>query len=50
VRNKDKLIEFLQKFQKDKEDDQFNDEKGILLRTLQALEAPKEEAKASVAT
>jgi len=49
VRNKDKLIEFLQKFQKDKEDDQFNDEKGILLRTLQALEAPKEEAKASVA-
>jgi len=38
VRNKSKLIEFLQKFQKDKEDEQFNDEKAILLTTLEQLD------------
>jgi calcium binding protein 39 len=38
VRNRKKLIEFLKKFQKDKEDEQFNDEKGILLATLEKLD------------
>jgi len=38
VRNRDKLIEFLKKFQKDKEDEQFNDEKAILLATLEQLD------------
>lgn len=39
-RNKRKLIEFLQKFQKDKEnnDEQFNEEKNTLLNTLNQLE------------
>jgi calcium binding protein 39 len=41
VRNKAKLIEFLQNFQKDKEEDeQFADEKNILLATLAKLEDP----------
>jgi len=39
IRNKDKLIEFLTKFQKDKDDEQFNDEKEILLKTLRKLDA-----------
>jgi calcium binding protein 39 len=38
VRNRKKLIEFLKKFQKDKEDEQFNDEKSILLQTLEKLD------------
>jgi len=38
VRNKSKLIDFLTKFQKDKEDEQFNDEKAILLTTLEQLD------------
>lgn len=38
LRNKEKLIEFLKKFQKDHDDDQFNDEKTILLKTLAALD------------
>jgi len=43
VRNKSKLIEFLQNFQKDKDgDEQFTDEKNILLATLARLEAPEE--------
>ena len=39
-RNKKKLIEFLMKFQKDKEnaDEQFNEEKNTLLKTLNQLE------------
>jgi calcium binding protein 39 len=39
ARNKRKLIEFLQKFQKDKEnaDEQFNEEKQTLLNTLAQL-------------
>lgn len=39
-RNKRKLIEFLTKFQKDKDnvDEQFNDEKNTLLATLNQLE------------
>jgi calcium binding protein 39 len=41
VRNKAKLIEFLQNFQKDKEEDeQFADEKNILLATLAKLDDP----------
>ena len=43
-RNKRKLIEFLMKFQKEKEDDQFNEEKGTLLNTLNALPDPPQEA------
>jgi len=38
VRNRKKLIDFLKKFQKEKEDEQFNDEKGILLATLEKLD------------
>lgn len=45
VRNKDKLIEFLHKFQKDKDEDQFNDEKKILLETLEKLDASMLEEK-----
>ena len=37
IRNKRKLIEFLMKFQKEKEDDQFNEEKNTLLATLGGL-------------
>ena len=43
VRNKRKLIEFLMKFQKEKEDDQFNEEKNTLLATLNALPDPPQE-------
>jgi calcium binding protein 39 len=54
VRNKKKLIEFLNKFQKEKEDEQFNDEKGILLATLEKLDdsvlASKEEGKTDAKT
>jgi calcium binding protein 39 len=38
LRNKDKLIEFLKKFQTDKEDEQFNEEKRILLNSLTKLD------------
>jgi len=41
VRNKEKLIEFLKRFQKeskDKEDEQFNEEKNILLTTLEQMD------------
>jgi len=39
IRNQKKLIEFLKKFQKDKaEDEQFNEEKAILLATLERLD------------
>ena len=44
VRNKRKLIDFLHKFHKDKEDDQFNEEKNTLLTTLQALPDPQQGA------
>ncbi len=39
-RNRSKLMDFLSRFQKDKEDEQFNDERNILLQTLQSLEPP----------
>lgn len=39
-RNRAKLIDFLTRFQKDKDDEQFNDEKNILLNTLTNMEAP----------
>jgi len=42
VRNKAKLIEFLQNFATDNEDPAFQDEKNILLATLSRLEAPDE--------
>lgn len=38
VRNKAKLIDFLQNFQKDKEDEQFVEEKNILLATLARMD------------
>jgi len=51
VRNKSKLIDFLTKFQKDKEDEQFNDEKAILLTTLEQLDESmlRDDAKDSTA-
>lgn len=39
-RNRVKLIDFLTRFQKDKDDEQFNDEKNILLNTLTNMETP----------
>ncbi|KAI9625288.1 hypothetical protein H4Q26_016310 [Puccinia striiformis f. sp. tritici PST-130] len=36
-RNKDKLIEFLRKFHNDKDDEQFNDEKGFLILQIENL-------------
>lgn len=47
ARNRDKLVEFLKKFQTDKEDEQFNEEKKILLQALQKLEPLAEEAKSA---
>jgi len=38
LRNRVKLMDFLKKFQKEKEDEQFNDEKQILLNTLAQLD------------
>lgn len=51
-RNKRKLIEFLQKFQKDKEnaDEQFNEEKNTLLATLNQLEDLSDPTPAPAAT
>lgn len=40
TRNRDKLIEFLQRFQTNKDDEQFAEEKRILLSALQKLPAP----------
>jgi len=37
VKNKDKLVAFLNNFHNDKEDDQFNDEKAFLLKQIQQL-------------
>eukprot|EP01083_Nonionella_stella_P011507 32657_1 len=39
-RNKGRLIEFLSQFQKDKDDEQFIEEKEILLNELRSLTAP----------
>jgi len=45
IRNKTKLIEFLSDFQKDKDDDeQFVEEKNILLNSLESLPDPEEPA------
>lgn len=40
VRNKLKLIDFLRKFNKDKEDETFNEEKQTLIKTLEQLQPP----------
>jgi len=40
VRNKDKLVVFLNNFHNDKEDEQFNEEKSFLLKQIAALSAP----------
>jgi len=43
VKNKDKLVSFLNNFHNDKgstEDDQFNDEKLFLLKQIQQLPSP----------
>ena len=45
-RNKDKLIAFLRDFQKDREDEQFADEKNILLHSLESLAPPPAVAEA----
>eukprot|EP00009_Paramoeba_aestuarina_P013515 CAMPEP_0201523270 /NCGR_PEP_ID=MMETSP0161_2-20130828/19212_1 /ASSEMBLY_ACC=CAM_ASM_000251 /TAXON_ID=180227 /ORGANISM="Neoparamoeba aestuarina, Strain SoJaBio B1-5/56/2" /LENGTH=333 /DNA_ID=CAMNT_0047922327 /DNA_START=97 /DNA_END=1095 /DNA_ORIENTATION=- len=37
VKNKEKLITFLNNFHNDKDDEQFNDEKAFLLKQIQAL-------------
>ncbi|OQS05710.1 calcium-binding protein [Thraustotheca clavata] len=41
--NKDKLIAYLEKFQNEKEDEQFVEEKNLLIRTLSTLELRKED-------
>jgi len=41
VKNKEKLISFLNGFHNDKEDDQFNDEKAFLLKQIQQLPQPE---------
>jgi calcium binding protein 39 len=40
VKNRDKLMVFLQKFQSDRQDEQFADEKNFLLQKLAGLKAP----------
>eukprot|EP00009_Paramoeba_aestuarina_P009298 CAMPEP_0201522072 /NCGR_PEP_ID=MMETSP0161_2-20130828/16436_1 /ASSEMBLY_ACC=CAM_ASM_000251 /TAXON_ID=180227 /ORGANISM="Neoparamoeba aestuarina, Strain SoJaBio B1-5/56/2" /LENGTH=335 /DNA_ID=CAMNT_0047920827 /DNA_START=156 /DNA_END=1163 /DNA_ORIENTATION=- len=40
IKNKQKLIAFLNNFHNDKEDEQFNDEKAYLLKQVQALPDP----------
>lgn len=42
-RNKDKLVEFLQNFNNDKADEQFNEEQTILISTLIHLEPPRQQ-------
>jgi len=37
VKNKDKLVAFLNNFHNDKDDEQFNDEKAFLLKQIQQL-------------
>ena len=39
-KNKGKLVPFLEAFQSDKGEEQFNDEKRLLIETLMALEKP----------
>ncbi|EQC37948.1 calcium binding protein 39 [Saprolegnia diclina VS20] len=41
--NKDKLIAYLEKFQNEKEDEQFVEEKSLLIRTLSTLELRQED-------
>jgi calcium binding protein 39 len=41
VKNKEKLVNFLNGFHNDKEDDQFNDEKAFLLKQIQQLPSPE---------
>lgn len=43
VQNKEKLIDYLRKFHNDKEDDQFTEEKALLIQTLQNMKMPMEE-------
>jgi len=40
VDNRDKLIEYLRKFHNDKDDQQFTEEKALLIQTLQKLTMP----------
>jgi len=39
-KNKEKLVQFLNNFHNDKEDDQFNDEKAFLIKQVQQLPSP----------
>jgi len=41
VKNKEKLVSFLNSFHNDKDDDQFNDEKAFLLKQIQQLPSPQ---------
>jgi len=44
IRNKERLVEFLTKFQTERtEDEQFNDEKAYLIRQIQEMKAPPAE-------
>ena len=43
-KNKGKLVPFLEAFQSDKGEEQFNDEKRLLIETLMALEKPGSDA------
>jgi calcium binding protein 39 len=37
IKNKEKLLKFLKTFQHDRDDEQFNDEKGYLLKQIEQL-------------
>eukprot|EP00474_Spongospora_subterranea_P008871 CRZ09329.1 hypothetical protein [Spongospora subterranea] len=50
ILNRDKLIDFLKTFQSDKDDDQFVDEKNLLLATLSRIEAPPTSTQATADT
>ena len=42
LRNREKLVEFLDKFQNDRTDDeQFNEEKAVLIKQINALQPPQ---------
>lgn len=47
TRNKDRLIDFLERFQQEKDDEQFKEEKEILLKTLKDLQQPEEKTPAA---
>ena len=42
--NREKLLRYLETFQADREDEQFQEEKGVIAREIAELEAPGEAA------